>query len=82
VVVPLLIPVLITPQLVTVSVSVGADEGVVLVAVGVAVSLALAGVATIVPKRHRGGWTAGVRLVAALAVAAAIGLAVDGVRTA
>jgi small neutral amino acid transporter SnatA (MarC family) len=82
VVVPLLIPVLITPQLVMVSVSVGADEGVVLVAVGAAVSLALAWIAAIAPKRHRGGWTAGVRLVAALAVAAAVGLAVDGVRTA
>jgi small neutral amino acid transporter SnatA (MarC family) len=81
-VVPLLIPVLITPQLVMVSVSVGADEGVVLVAAGAAVSLALAWAATIAPKRHRGGWTAGVRLVAALAVAAAVGLAVDGVRTA
>lgn len=79
--VPLLIPVLLTPQLVMVSVSVGADEGVTVVAAGAAVSLALAWVAVVVSKRHRAGWTAGLRLVAALGIAVALGLAVDGVRT-
>jgi small neutral amino acid transporter SnatA (MarC family) len=82
IVVPLLIPVLVTPQLVVVSVSVGADEGVAVVAAGAAVSLALACIAAVLPKGRRAAWTAGLRLVAALAVAVALGLAVDGVRTA
>jgi small neutral amino acid transporter SnatA (MarC family) len=80
--VPLLIPVLVTPQLVMVSVSVGADDGVAVVAGCAAASFVLAWVAMVVPKRHRATWTAGMRLVAALAVAVALGLAVDGVRTA
>jgi len=79
--VPLLIPVLVTPQLAMVSLSVGADEGVAVVAAGAAASLALAWFATIVTKRHHAAWTAGVRLVAALAMAVAIALAVDGVKT-
>jgi small neutral amino acid transporter SnatA (MarC family) len=79
--VPLLIPVLVTPQLAMVSVSVGADEGVAVVAAGAAAGLALAWVATVVTKRHHVGWVAGVRLVAALAMALAIALAVDGVQT-
>ena len=81
VLIPLLIPVLLTPQLVMVSVSVGADDGVAAVAVGTAVSLALAWLATIVTKRHHVAWTAGVRMVAALAIVVALILAVDGVKT-
>ena len=81
VVLPLLIPVLLTPQLVMVSVSVGADEGVAVVAVGAAASFALAWLATIVTKRHHVAWIAGVRMVAALAMAVALALAVDGVKT-
>ncbi len=79
--VPLLFPVLVTPQLVMVSMSTGADHGVAIVAAGAAVSLAVAWVAAIAGKRHQVGWTAGVRLVAALAVAVALALAVDGVKT-
>jgi small neutral amino acid transporter SnatA (MarC family) len=79
--VPLLIPALVTPQLAMVSVSAGADDGVALVAAGAAASLAVAWVATIVAKRHHAGWVAGVRLVAAVAMAAALALAVDGVQT-
>ena len=79
--VPLLIPVLVTPQLVMVSMSVGADEGVGVVAAGAAASLALAWLATVVAKHHQVGWVAGVRLVAALAIAVALALAVDGVKT-
>ena len=79
--VPLLIPVLVTPQLAMVSMSVGADEGVGVVAAGAAASLALAWLATVVAKRHQVGWVAGVRLVAALAIAVALALAVDGVKT-
>jgi small neutral amino acid transporter SnatA (MarC family) len=79
--VPLLFPVLVTPQLVMVSMSTGADHGISIVAAGAAASLAVAWVAAVVTKRHRAGWTAGVRLVAALAVAVALALAVDGVKT-
>lgn len=79
--VPLLIPVLVTPQLAIVSMSVGADEGVGVVAAGATVSLALAWLATVVAKHHQVGWVAGVRLVAALAIAVALALAVDGVKT-
>jgi small neutral amino acid transporter SnatA (MarC family) len=79
--VPLLIPVLVTPQLAIVGMSVGADEGVAVVAIGAAVSLALAWLAAVVPKRHHAGWVAGVRLVAAIAIAIALALAVDGVKT-
>jgi small neutral amino acid transporter SnatA (MarC family) len=79
--VPLLFPVLVTPQLVMVSMSTGADHGTAIVAAGAAASLAIAWAAAIVTKRHHVGWTAGVRLVAALAVAVALALAVDGVKT-
>jgi small neutral amino acid transporter SnatA (MarC family) len=78
---PLLIPVLLTPQLVMVSLSVGADDGVAAVAGGAAASLALAWFATSVTKRHHVAWTAGVRMVGALAIAVALALAVDGVKT-
>jgi hypothetical protein len=81
VVVPLLIPALVTPQLAMVSVSAGVDDGVALVAAGAATALAIAWVATIFTKRHHAGWVAGVRLVAALAMAIALALAVDGVKT-
>jgi small neutral amino acid transporter SnatA (MarC family) len=79
--IPLLFPVLVTQQLVIVSMSTGADHGVAVVAGGSAGSLAIAWLATVVSKRHPVGWTAGVRLVAALAVAVALALAVDGVKT-
>jgi small neutral amino acid transporter SnatA (MarC family) len=81
VVVPLLIPALVTPQLAMVSVSAGVDDGVALVAAGAATGLAIAWVATIFTKRHHAAWVAGVRLVAALAMAIALALAVDGVKT-
>ena len=81
VVVPLLIPVLVTPQLVMVSISIGADEGVAVVAAGAVAGLALGWLAATVTKRHPAGWIAGMRLVAALAMAVAIALAVDGVKT-
>jgi small neutral amino acid transporter SnatA (MarC family) len=79
--VPLLFPVLVTPQLAIVSMSTGADHGTAVVVAGAAASLVVAWVATIATKRHPGGWTAGARLVAALAVAVALALAVDGVQT-
>jgi small neutral amino acid transporter SnatA (MarC family) len=79
--VPLLFPVLVTPQLAIVSMSTGADHGVAVVAAGAAASLAIAWVATVVTKRHPVGWTAGVRLVGALAVAVSLALVVDGIKT-
>jgi hypothetical protein len=79
--VPILFPVLVTPALVMTSFAAGLDDGVVLVAGVAAGALALAWLATIVPKRHHLAWGAGVRLIAALAMAVALALAVDGVKT-
>ncbi len=79
--VPLLFPVLVTPQLVMVSMSTGADHGTAVVAAGAAGSLAVAWAVAVVRKRHQAGWTAGVRLVAALAVTVALALVVDGIKT-
>jgi small neutral amino acid transporter SnatA (MarC family) len=78
-VVPFLIPVLVTPALAMVSISAGADHGTGVVALGAAVSLALAWAAS-----GLGGgwphWDAGVRFAGALAIAVALALAVDGIR--
>ncbi|MBA3286540.1 MAG: hypothetical protein H0U21_00765 [Acidimicrobiia bacterium] len=79
--VPLLFPVLITPQLVTVSVSVGAVDGAALVAAGAMAGLVLAWAAASVAKQRRPAWDAGLRLVAAFGMALALALAVDGVKT-
>jgi len=79
--VPLLVPVIITPQLVMVSLSVGVDDGVVVVAIAAAAGLVLAWFATLATKRHQVAWNAGVRFVGALAVTVALALAVDGVKT-
>lgn len=79
--VPLLFPVVFTPQLFMVSASVGADDGVLAAAMGAAVGLALAWVATLATKRRQVAWNTGVRFVAALALTVALALAVDGVKT-
>ena len=76
-----LIPVLLTPQLVAVSVAVGADDGVGIVAAGAATGLVFAAVGAAAPKRRRVAWDAGARFVAGLALALALALAVDGVKT-
>jgi len=78
--VPLLIPVLVTPALATVSIAVGADDGVAVAALGAAVALALAWGAAVV----RGPalvWSWAARLFGALGIAVALALAVDGVRS-
>ena len=78
--VPLLIPVLVTPALAVVSISVGADDGAAVAALGAAIALALAWVAAVA-----GGpplvWSWAARLIGALGVAVALALAVDGVRS-
>lgn len=80
VVVPLLVPVLVTPALAMVSISVGADDGVAVAAPGAAVTLALAWVATVV-RCPAIVWSWAARLVGALGIAVALALAVDGVRS-
>lgn len=79
--VPILVPVIVTPQLAMVSLSVGADDGVALVAIGVGAGLAAAWLLTVVTKRRQIAWTTGVRFVAAVALTVALALAVDGVKT-
>jgi small neutral amino acid transporter SnatA (MarC family) len=78
--VPLLIPVLVTPQLAMASISTGADRGTLVVAGAAAVSLALAWLAATTGGRAQ-LWTAGARFVGALGVAVALSLVVDGVKT-
>jgi small neutral amino acid transporter SnatA (MarC family) len=79
-VVPLLIPVLVTPQLVVVSIAVGADDGVLATAVGAGVALVLAGVATVLYRGRAGLWSAAVRFTGLLAAVVALGMIVDGVK--
>jgi small neutral amino acid transporter SnatA (MarC family) len=79
-VVPLLVPVLVSPQLVMVAIAVGADEGVVAVAVGAAVALGLAGGATLLRRGRPGLWALGVRFTGLPAAAVAAGMIVDGVK--
>lgn len=72
-VVPILVPVLVTPALVTASISMGADHGVVPVLVAAAVTLAVTTTAALVPCTgsptgegdpvHRTGWGGGVTAV-------------------
>jgi small neutral amino acid transporter SnatA (MarC family) len=81
VVIPLLFPVLVTPSLVTASVSVGAERGVVLAAVGLLSGLALAVMAAVAPPRWEVLWRVAARFLSAGAVALALALAVDGVTT-
>jgi len=49
--------------------------------IATAAGLVLAVGAALLAKRQRAGWTAGVRLVGALAITVALILAVDGVKT-
>ena len=81
VVIPVLFPVLVTPQLITASVTVGAERGVVLAAVGLLSGLALALLAAVAPPRREVLWRVAARFVSAGAVVLALALAVDGVKT-
>ena len=80
VVVPLLVPVLVTPQLVAVSISVGADHGVAVVVLGAAAAMALAWIVTTVGPATE-VWSVAARFVGAVAIVVALAMAVDGVRS-
>ena len=80
VVVPLLVPVLVSPQVVVVSTSLGADHGVGIVVAGAAVAFALAWAAAAV-RAHPGVWSIASRFVGMGAVVLALALATDGIRT-
>jgi small neutral amino acid transporter SnatA (MarC family) len=79
--VPLLIPALITPQLVMVAISTGADHGMLVSAATSAVALLLGGLAIAVRKRRRLGWVVGARFLGTLGIAVAFALVVDGVKS-
>ena len=80
VVVPLLVPVLVTPQLVAVSISVGADHGVPVVLLGAAAAMALAWIMTSVGAATE-SWSVASRFVGMVALVVALAMAVDGVRS-
>jgi small neutral amino acid transporter SnatA (MarC family) len=79
--VPLLIPVLVTPQLAMVSISTGADDGTLGAAWTAAIALALAGIAVVITKRRRLPWLVTVRFLGALGILVAFALVVDGVKS-
>jgi small neutral amino acid transporter SnatA (MarC family) len=78
--VPLLIPVLFTPQLVMTSISAGVDHGTAVVAGAAALALALAWLAG-TQKGPPVVWTVATQFFGALGVAVALSLIVDGVQT-
>jgi small neutral amino acid transporter SnatA (MarC family) len=79
--VPLLIPVLITPQLAMVTISTGADHGVLVAAGTSALALAVTWLAMTLRKRRRWAWAVGARFLGALGIAVAFALVVDGVKS-
>jgi small neutral amino acid transporter SnatA (MarC family) len=82
VIVPVLFPVLLTPQLLMVAVSTAAVDGVLVVVGSAAISLVAAVVAASVSFRSdHVVWSVASRIVAAIGIAAAVGLAVDGVKS-
>lgn len=73
---------LISPQLVAVSISLGADDGVGAVALGAAAVLALTWLASaFAAGTHPAAWSAAARIVGAFGVAVALDMVVDGVKT-
>ena len=80
IVVPLVVPVLITPQVVVVSASLGADHGVGPVVIGAAAGMAAAWAAAVVRARPL-LWPIASRFVGLGAVVLALALASDGIRT-
>jgi small neutral amino acid transporter SnatA (MarC family) len=78
--VPLLFPVLVTPQVVVVSTSLGADHGVGPVVVGAAAASALVWAAAVARARPL-LWSAASRFVGMGAVVLALALATDGIKT-
>lgn len=80
IVVPVLVPALITPQLVVVSTSVGAEHGVGTVVVGAAAAMALTWACAVVRDRPI-VWSVASRFVGVGAVVLALAMATDGIRT-
>lgn len=78
---PLLFPLLVTPQLVTATISVGATDGVGPAAAGAITALALAALAAVFAKRRAAVWDAAMRFLGAVAIVVAVALAVDGVKS-
>jgi FtsH-binding integral membrane protein len=78
---PLLFPVLVTPQLALASVVVGADAGGVVATLAAVLAAGLAVAAAVVSKRRLTPWRVGARFLDAGAVVLALALAVDGVKT-
>jgi small neutral amino acid transporter SnatA (MarC family) len=78
---PLLFPVLVTPQLALAAVAVGADAGGAVATFGAVLGAGLAVAAAVVAKRRELPWRVGARFVDAGAVVLALALAVDGVKT-
>ena len=80
VVIPLVVPVLVTPQVVVVSASLGADHGAGTVVVGAVTAMAAAWAAAVVRPRPL-LWPISSRFVGLGAVVLALALASDGIRT-
>jgi len=83
-IVPLLVPVLVTPGLVVASITAGADHGVVSTTLAAVLTLAVAGLGALAPRSVSGStvvWAVGARFVGALAIVLALALAVDGVKS-
>jgi hypothetical protein len=72
---------LLTPQVVAVSVMAGTDDGVVAAAVAGAVALAAAGLAASVRQPASAVWGLAARLLGMVGVAVALALVVDGVKS-
>lgn len=77
---PVLFPALVTPQLLFASISIGASDGVGPATTGAITALALATIAAVVEKQWAIGWDAAVRFLGAASIALALALAVDGVK--
>jgi hypothetical protein len=78
---PLLFPVLVTPQLALAAVAVGADAGGAVATLAAVLAAGLAVAAAAVSKRREMPWRVGARFIDAGAVVLALALAVDGVKT-
>jgi small neutral amino acid transporter SnatA (MarC family) len=80
IVVPVLVPALITPQLVVVSTAVGVEHGVGTVVVGAAAAMALTWACAVARARSL-VWSVASRFVGLGAVVLALAMATDGIRT-
>jgi hypothetical protein len=77
----LLLPLLLTPQLIAVAITAGASDGAATAGIGVAVALLTGVIASIWRSPENVFWTWTGRLVAMAGLAIALSLVVDGVKT-